>query len=166
LRQVVNKKVTVDAPEPTTKCLRNGGGTCKFKVLSSFNVFPRGQWRLRKATTAQTPNLWAMYYQVSYLCSMTQLESIKDLLLKLKPELMEKYSISSIGLFGSVVRNDFSPTTSDIDIIVDFSKPIGVEFIDLADYLEQKIKRKIDLVSRNGIKQKYYQAIESDIIYV
>lgn len=79
---------------------------------------------------------------------------------------MEKYSISSIGLFGSVVRNDFSPTTSDIDIIVDFSKPIGVEFIDLADYLEQKIKRKIDLVSRNGIKQKYYQAIESDIIYV
>jgi uncharacterized protein len=110
--------------------------------------------------------LWAMYYQVSYLCSMTQLESIKDLLLKLKPELMEKYSISSIGLFGSVVRNDFSPTTSDIDIIVDFSKPIGIEFIDLADYLEQKIKRKIDLVSRNGIKQKYYQAIESDIIYV
>ena len=79
---------------------------------------------------------------------------------------MEKYSISSIGLFGSVVRNDFSPTTSDIDIIVDFSKPIGIEFIDLADYLEQKIKRKIDLVSRNGIKQKYYQAIESDIIYV
>jgi len=79
---------------------------------------------------------------------------------------MEKYSISSIGLFGSVVRNDFSPTSSDIDIIVDFSKPIGIEFIDLADYLEQKIKRKIDLVSRKGIKQKYFQAIESDIIYV
>jgi predicted nucleotidyltransferase len=79
---------------------------------------------------------------------------------------MEKYSISSIGLFGSVVRDDFSPTSSDIDIIVDFSKPIGIEFIDLADYLEQKIKRKIDLVSRNGIKQKYFQAIESDIIYV
>lgn len=107
-----------------------------------------------------------MYYQVSYLWSMTQLESIKDLLLRLKPELMEKYSISSIGLFGSVVRNDFSPKSSDIDIIVDFSKPIGIEFIDLADYLEQKIKRKIDLVSRNGIKQKYFQAIESDIIYV
>ena len=94
------------------------------------------------------------------------MESIKDLLLRLKPELMEKYSISSIGLFGSVVRDDFSPTSSDIDIIVDFSKPIGIEFIDLADYLEQKIKRKIDLVSRNGIKQKYFQAIESDIIYV
>lgn len=97
---------------------------------------------------------------------MSQLESIKNLLIKLKPELMEKYSISTIGLFGSIVRNDFSPSTSDIDIIVDFSKPIGIEFIDLADYLEQQMKRKVDLVSRNGIKPKYYQAIESDIVYV
>jgi len=97
---------------------------------------------------------------------MTQLESIKNLLVKLKPELIEKYAVSTIGLFGSVIREDFSPSTSDIDIIVDFSKPIGIEFIDLADYLEQQIKRKVDLVSRNGIKQKYYQAIESDIVYV
>lgn len=97
---------------------------------------------------------------------MTQLESIKDLLVKLKPELIEKYSISAIGLFGSIVRDDFSPSKSDIDIIVDFSKPIGIEFVDLADYLEERIKRKVDLVSKNGIKPKYYQAIESDIVYV
>lgn len=97
---------------------------------------------------------------------MTQLESIKSLLVQLKPELMEKYSISTIGLFGSVVRDDFSPSTSDIDIIVDFTKPVGVEFIDLADYLEQQFKRKVDLVSRKGIKQKYFQAIEFDIVYV
>lgn len=97
---------------------------------------------------------------------MSQLESIKNLLVKLKPELMEKYSISSIGLFGSIVREDFSPSKSDIDIIVDFSKPIGIQFIDLADYLEEKIHRKVDLVSKNGMKPRYYQAIESDIIYV
>lgn len=97
---------------------------------------------------------------------MSQLESIKALLVKLKPELMEKYSISSIGLFGSIVREDFSPSKSDIDIIVDFSKPIGIQFIDLADYLEEKINRKVDLVSKNGIKPRYYQAIESDIVYV
>jgi predicted nucleotidyltransferase len=97
---------------------------------------------------------------------MTQLEAIKSLLVQLKPVLIEKYSISTIGLFGSVVRDDFSPSTSDIDIIVDFSKPVGIEFIDLADYLEQQIKRKVDLVSRKGIKQKYFQAIESDIVYV
>jgi predicted nucleotidyltransferase len=97
---------------------------------------------------------------------MTQLEFIKSLLGKLKPELVEKYAISTIGLFGSIVRDDFSLSTSDIDIIVDFSRPVGIEFIDLADYLEQQMKRKVDLVSRKGIKQKYFQAIESDIIYV
>ena len=40
--------------------MRNGGVTCKFKVLSSFNVCPRGQWRLRKPTTEQTQTLAVM----------------------------------------------------------------------------------------------------------
>jgi predicted nucleotidyltransferase len=97
---------------------------------------------------------------------MSQLESIKALLTNLKPELSAKFSVSAIGLFGSIVRDDFSPSRSDIDIIVDFSRPIGIQFIDLADFLEEKIKQKVDLVSKNGIKPKYLQAIESDIIYV
>ena len=83
----------------------------------------------------------------------------------MKPELVEKFHVSSIGLFGSVVRDDYNET-SDIDIIVDFSQPIGIEFIDLADYLETKFDKNIDLVSKRGIKQKYLQAIESEIIYV
>lgn len=97
---------------------------------------------------------------------MSQLESIKALLVKLKPELTERFFVSSIGLFGSIVRDDFSPTKSDIDIIVDFSKPIGIQFIDLAEYLEEKINCKVDLVSKNAIKPKYFQAIKSDIVYV
>jgi hypothetical protein len=43
LRQVVDEKVTVDAPEPTTKCLRNGALTCSPKFISSFHVCCRGQ---------------------------------------------------------------------------------------------------------------------------
>lgn len=97
---------------------------------------------------------------------MSQLESIKSLLIRLKPELSSKYSVSAIGLFGSIVRNDFSSLKSDVDIIVDFSEPIGIQFIELADFLEEKIKQKVDLVSKNGIKPKYLLAIESDIVYV
>ncbi len=78
---------------------------------------------------------------------------------------MQKYHVRTIGLFGSVVRDDFS-ATSDIDIIVDFSQPIGIEFIDLADYIEKKLHKKVDLVSKNGIKEKYYKSIEREIIYV
>ena len=82
------------------------------------------------------------------------------------PELAAKYHVSSIGLFGSIVRDDFSTADSDIDILVDFSKPIGIEFIDLADYLENLFKRKVDLVSKNGIKASYFKEIEREIIYV
>lgn len=96
---------------------------------------------------------------------MTELTSIKHMLAQLKPELIEKYHVRSIGLFGSVVREDFT-SSSDVDIIVDFSSPIGIQFVDLADFIESKIKKNVDLVSKNGIKPKYYQAIEREIVYV
>ena len=83
----------------------------------------------------------------------------------MKPELAHKYHVQTIGLFGSVVRDDFM-TNSDIDIVVDFDRPIGIEFIDLAIYIEDKLGQKVDLVSKNGIKEKYYKAIEKEIIYV
>jgi uncharacterized protein len=97
---------------------------------------------------------------------MSDMANIKSTLSRIKPYLVDKYYVSSIGLFGSVVRDDYSPMTSDIDIIVDFKKPIGIEFIDLADYIEKQLKKKVDLVSRKGIKAKYLSQIESEIIYV
>ncbi|HTI91601.1 MAG TPA: nucleotidyltransferase family protein [Puia sp.] len=96
---------------------------------------------------------------------MSDLSTIQDKLRQIKPELSEKYHVNSIGLFGSVVRADFKPE-SDVDILVDFSQPIGIEFIDLADELEKLLDRKVDLVSKAGIKPQYYQAIESEILYV
>jgi predicted nucleotidyltransferase len=94
-----------------------------------------------------------------------QLDYIKQILSQLKPELAQKYHVTTIGLFGSAVRDDFSPF-SDIDIIVDFNRPVGIEFIDLANYIEKCLQKKVDLVSKKGIKDKYYQAIESEIVYV
>ena len=91
---------------------------------------------------------------------MTELGLIKQILSQLKPELQEKYFVNSIGLFGSIVRDDFTDK-SDVDIIVDFSKPIGIEFIDLADFIESKLNKKVDLVSKNGVKPKYFHLIES-----
>ena len=96
---------------------------------------------------------------------MTDLSTIKQILFQLKPELAEKFHVRSIGLFGSIVRNDFK-STSDIDIIVDFSKPIGIEFIDLADFIEKRLNIPVDLVSKNGVKKKYFTEIEPEIIYV
>ena len=97
---------------------------------------------------------------------MVQMSFIKDALTRIKPLLVDKYHVSSIGLFGSILRDDYSPSSSDIDIIVDFSKPIGIEFVDLANYLEKVLNKKVDLVSRNGVKSRYFAQIEPEIVYV
>lgn len=96
---------------------------------------------------------------------MTSLAEIKNSLRLLKPELSQRFYVNTIGLFGSITREDFNES-SDVDIIVDFSKPIGIEFIDLADFLENSIKRKVDLISRNGLKANFYSRIEKEIQYV
>lgn len=96
---------------------------------------------------------------------MADLKTIKNILTQMKPELVARFHVSSLGLFGSVLRDDFSHN-SDVDIIVDFSEQIGVGFIDLADMIEKKINTRVDLVSKKGIKEKYYKAIESQIVYV
>ena len=97
---------------------------------------------------------------------MNHLDRYIETIAKLKPELEQRFGVNSIGLFGSVVRPDFSQEKSDIDIVVDFNKPIGIEFIELGDYLEDNLNRKVDLLSRNGIKPQYLKSIEAEIVYV
>lgn len=96
---------------------------------------------------------------------MTTLSVIKNKLLQIKPEMQQRHAVHSIGLFGSIVRDDFTDE-SDIDVIVDFNRPVGIEFIDLATFLESQLGRQVDLVSRKGIKPKYLRQIEEEIVYV
>jgi predicted nucleotidyltransferase len=96
---------------------------------------------------------------------MTSLTEIKNTLKSNKQRLTEKYGLSFMAIFGSYGRGQ-QTETSDIDILVDFQKPIGIEFIDLAIELEKLLKTKVDLVSKNGIRPQYLKQIESDLSYV
>jgi predicted nucleotidyltransferase len=49
---------------------------------------------------------------------------------------------------------------------VDFSQPIGIEFIDLADLVQEKFHEQVDLISRKGIKTQYFSSIENEKVYV
>ena len=63
---------------------------------------------------------------------MRSLTEIKETLNSNKLRLTEKYGLSFMAIFGSYGRGQ-QTESSDIDILVDFQKPIGVEFIDLAN---------------------------------
>lgn len=82
-----------------------------------------------------------------------------------KPRLFQKYPIKSLAVFGSYSRNEQNES-SDLDILVEFSDRIGIRFIDLADELESIVGFKVDLVSKNGIKENYLKSIDAELIYV
>lgn len=96
---------------------------------------------------------------------MKSLNDLKTVLTQNKQKLFKEYPIKSIAIFGSYARKEQNKA-SDLDLIVEFKDSIGIRFIDLADDLENLIGIKVDLVSKNGIKNKYFEAIKSDLIYV
>jgi len=96
---------------------------------------------------------------------MIDMEYITKALKDNKSALAARYHLTSIGIFGSCARKDFRDD-SDIDILIDYNQPLGIEFIDLAEELEKILQRKVDLVSKNGIKPKYFKEIQKDLIYV
>jgi predicted nucleotidyltransferase len=93
------------------------------------------------------------------------LQDVKSILENHKKRLFHDYPLKSLAIFGSYARREQNDT-SDLDILVEFTDRIGIRFIDLADELESIIGFKVDLVSKNGIKEKYLNAIDSDLIYV
>jgi hypothetical protein len=95
-------------------------------------------------------------------------KSLNDIKLALgerKISLFERYPIRSLAIFGSYARNE-QKENSDLDLMVEFHDKIGSDFILLADELESYLGFKVDLVSRKGIKNRYFEAIKSDLIYV
>jgi predicted nucleotidyltransferase len=87
------------------------------------------------------------------------------ILRKFMAERGAEYGISRMAVFGSISRGDETPE-SDVDLLVEFSRPVGIEFIDLGNTLEKELGRRVDVVSRGGIKDKYFKEIERDIVYV
>jgi len=92
-------------------------------------------------------------------------ETIIKNLEELKPRLYDKYSINRIGLFGSFAIGK-NTEKSDIDIIIDYEKPIGWEFFDIQDLLYQHLNRKIDLVSFKALKKQLKEKILNQTIFI
>jgi uncharacterized protein len=84
---------------------------------------------------------------------------------ELKPVLYEDFAIKEIGLFGSF-SDGTSSDESDIDILVELERPIGWKFFTLEVYLEKIFNRKIDLVTRNALKEQIKDRILNQIDYV
>ncbi len=84
---------------------------------------------------------------------------------ELKPELRKNYSVRKIGLFGSFSDDSYTEE-SDIDILVELDRPIGWKIFTLEIYLEKIFGRKIDLVTKNALKEQIKDNILKQVNYV
>ena len=97
---------------------------------------------------------------------MKSLDEIKLQVQALKPVLKKRFKVETIGIFGSYVRGE-QKRNSDVDILVEFSDPPSLfEFVELEDFLSQKLGIKVDLVMKDTLKPRIKDSILSEAVYV
>jgi len=95
------------------------------------------------------------------------LKNFVDHLQKHKQFLRDRFGVTRIGVFGSLVGGDFT-RTSDIDIVVEMEegrKNIH-SFLQLKRFLENETSRKVDLGFEHVLKPAVREGIRKHIIYV
>ncbi len=79
---------------------------------------------------------------------------------------LEAMGVKSLGLFGSVARNE-ATAKSDIDVLVEFSQPVGFfQVFDIQYFLEDLLQCPIDLGTVDSLKDHLRTPVLEDIIHV
>ena len=86
-------------------------------------------------------------------------------LTELKPILYKDFAVKEIGLFGSYSDNT-NTEDSDIDILIELEKPIGWKLFTLELFLEKVFCKKIDLVTKNALKEQIKDDILKQVNFV
>ncbi|MGB9754284.1 nucleotidyltransferase family protein [Roseiflexus castenholzii] len=98
---------------------------------------------------------------------MKTLAEIRAILADHREELRERFGVKSLALFGSCVRGE-QGAESDVDIMVEFDRPVGWEVVDLRGYLEEILGMRVDLVTKGALMRKplLWQAVQEELTYV
>ncbi len=96
-------------------------------------------------------------------------ETLAELLRKEYAYLASEYGVKRIGFFGSYAGG--TPTeTSDVDLVVEFDRPIGFRFVEFTEHLEHLLGRRVDVLTPAGIRgirvERIARSIEEHTVYV
>ena len=72
-------------------------------------------------------------------------------------EFCRRWKITEFSLFGSVLREDFTPE-SDVDVLISFEPDIPwslFDWMDMVDELKSIFGRDVDLVEKSGLRNPF-----------
>lgn len=80
-------------------------------------------------------------------------------------EFCRRHHIRRLALFGSVLRDDFTPD-SDVDILVEFEpdRTPGLEFFTIQDELSDVLGRRVDLYTFTGVENSRNLILREEIL--
>ena len=100
---------------------------------------------------------------------MNTKEKLSTILEEQQAYLSAEFGVKRIGLFGSYSKGT-AKEGSDIDLVIEFSRPIGFRFFALVDYLEKILGAPVDVLTPAGIEgirvQRVAQEIQESVVYV
>jgi len=89
-----------------------------------------------------------------------------EMLVRSKPELVARYGVRDIALFGSTAR-DAARVDSDVDVLVAFEGPATSErYFGVQFYLEDLFGRPVDLVTDKALRRELRPFVEMEAIHV
>lgn len=77
-------------------------------------------------------------------------------------DILKKYGVKRIGLFGSFVRKE-QRADSDIDFLVEFEKPDFDNFMNLVFFLEELFGRKVELITNGSLSPYIQPFVEKEV---
>lgn len=97
---------------------------------------------------------------------LADLNQVVTQLRQLLPELVARYHVEELGVFGSYVHREETPG-SDLDILVSFTEPPSLlEFLRLEGYLQDRLGVAVDLVMKDALKPRIGQRILAEVVPV
>lgn len=107
--------------------------------------------------------LFASFYWANEMKTRSE---VIDALSKHKPELIDRFGVQSLALFGAVGRDQAMPN-SDVDVLVEFGRPTGLFGLSsLQIYLETLLGCTVDLGTPKGLKPRMRERILAEKINV
>ncbi|MDX2032334.1 MAG: nucleotidyltransferase family protein [Blastocatellia bacterium] len=97
---------------------------------------------------------------------MKDKNQILDLLREHRGEILRRYAVRDLFVFGSVARDE-ARDGSDVDLLVEFDGPATFDgYMDLKFFLEDLLKMPVDLVTQKGLRREIRPIVEKEAIHV